>query len=273
MFTRTPSSRTRSLWLSTTLLALATIANAQSSCSVTQAAVISTAGDSNGLGSLSQSFVIPPGYESISGRVRFLSDEWPRYYGTQYNDTYLARFSAPGQARVLASGNVNSSNWSAGLLGYNGTTPERNYTIDVSGLAGRTATLHYEVRDVGDLLVDSALAIDAVRVVRTQQYVPAGGGSLTGNSSVSGSFGQSVRLTFRNTNVLGTTITVRDTSAFGESHGAIILPLQSVTFTFSRFGTEPMNWNFDVSTVSDAFLVTYSIESTWVNGMPVNPCF
>lgn len=56
--------------------------------------------------------------------------------------------------------------------------------------------------------------------------------------------------------VVRLTIQVRDTSPFGETRGAIILPLQSVTFSFSRFGTEPMSWNFDVATVSDAFVVT-----------------
>lgn len=243
------------------------------SCPVTQAAVISNAGDQNGLGSLSQSFTIPPAYESLSGRVRFLSNEWPTWYGTEYNDTYLVRLTTPGKLSVLASGNVNSSTWSSGILGYNGKAPEVTFTEDLSGMAGQVANLHYEVRDVGDLLVDSALAIDAMRVFRTQQYVPAGGGSLNSNGTISGAFGQGVKLTFKNINVLGTTLRVKDNSPFGESYGIILLPQQSVTFTFSRFGEEPMGWSFDVSTVSDAFIVTYEIESTWTQGMPVNPCY
>jgi len=244
-----------------------------SECPVTKAVLVSNQGDSNGLGAISQSFMIPPGYESINGRVRFLSNEWPQWYGTQYNDTYLARFSAPGKVAVLAAGNVNSSSWSAGVGGYNGKTPEITYTLDAAGLAGKTGTLHYEVRDVGDLVVDSALAVDAVKVVRTQQFVPAGGGSLSGNGTISGNFGQAVKLTFKNVNVLGTTLYVKDNSPFGETKSLILLPQQSVTFTFARFGEEPMGWSFDVSTVSDAFVTTYGIESTWAEGMPVNPCF
>lgn len=242
-------------------------------CPVTKAVVVSNQGNSNGVGSISQSFIIPPGYESIAGRVRFLSNEWPQWYGTEFNDTYLARFSAPGKVSVLAGGNVNSSSWSAGLLGYNGKTPEISYTFDASGLAGKTGTLHYEVRDVGDLVVDSALAVDAVKVVRTQQYVPAGGGSLTGNETISGTFGQAVKLTFKNVNALGATLYVKDKSPFGTEKSLILLPQQSVTFTFTRFGEEPMGWSFDVSTVSDAFVVSYGIESTWVAGMPANPCY
>jgi len=242
-------------------------------CPVTNAALISTAGNSNGLGSLSQSFVVPPGYETINGRVRFLSDEWPVWYGSQYNDTYLVRFAAPGQSSVLASGNLNSSSWSSGILGFNGQTPEKNYSLDLSAHVGKTVNLHYEVRDVGDLIIDSGLAIDAVKVVRTQQYVPAGGGVLNSNTTLSGSYGQGVKITFKNVNILGTTLTVSDTTSFGETKQTILLPLQSVTYTFTRFGEEPMYWEFDVSTVSDAFIVTYEIESTWVEGMPPNPCY
>lgn len=242
-------------------------------CPVTQAAVISTAGDTNGLGSLSQAFVVPPGYETMSGRVRFLSSEWPTWYGTEYNDTYLVRLTAPGKSLVLASGNVNSSTWTTGVLGFNGKASEKNFTADLSALVGKTANIQYEVRDVGDLLVDSGLAIDGIKVIRTQQYVPAGGGTLNSNSTISGAFGQGVKLTFKNLNVLGTSIQVADKSPFGETKGVILLPQQSVTFHFSRFGQEPMSWNFDVSTNADAFIVGYSIESTWVQGMPNNPCY
>jgi hypothetical protein len=241
-------------------------------CPVARAVVISNMGDTRSVGSISQSFVIPPGYESISGRLRFLSDEWPRWYKSPYKDTYLARFSAPGKVAVLRSGNVNSSLWSPGIMGYDGKTPELRYTVDASGLAGKTGTLHYEVRDVGDKRVNSALAIDAVKVVRTQQFVPAGGSSLTGNGTISGTYGQAVRLTFKNLNVLGTTLKVTD-KHFDENRSLIPLPQQSVTFEFTQWGEEPMNWEFDVATDSDAFIVNYSIESTWVKGMPTNPYF
>lgn len=97
--------------------------------------------------------------------------------------------------------------------------------------------------------------------------------SCNSNSTISGAYGQGVKLTFKNINVLGTTLTVKDNLPFGETKGIILFPQQSVTFTFSRFGEEPMGWSFDVSTVSDAFIVTYSIESTWITGMPDNPCY
>ncbi|WP_336367391.1 hypothetical protein [Marinobacter sp. C2H3] len=248
---------------------------AANGCPVTQAVVVSNAGSQSAKGSLSQAFVVPPAYEQVSGRIRFLSNEWPQYFGTEYNDTYLARLTAPGKVEIIASGNVNSSSWSSGLLGYNGATPEIRYNTDLSGLVGQTVQLAYEVQDVGDTIVDSALAIDAVQVIRTDQFVPVAGqgGALTGASTISGSFGQAVKLTFTNQNILGTTISVKDASPFGQTKESIILPQQSVTFTFVAFGEEPMGWDFEVSTNSDAFVVSYGVESTWTEGMPQNPCY
>lgn len=257
------------------LLAGAQGATAADGCPVTQAAVVSNAGSQSAKGTLSQAFVVPPAYEAVSGRLRFLSNEWPQYYGTEYNDTYLARLTAPGKVEIIASGNVNSSSWSSGMLGYNGATPEINYNVDLSGLVGKTVQLAYEVQDVGDTIVDSALAVDAVKILRTEQFVPVPGegGALTGSATISGSYGQAVKLTFKNQNILGTTISVKDTGPFGETKESIILPQQSVTFTFSSFGEEPMGWNFEVSTKSDAFVVSYGVESTWTEGMPPNPCY
>lgn len=235
---------------------------ASSTCPMTSAAVVSTAGEDSDLGALSQSFVIPPGYESITGMVKFLSNEWPEYYGSKYNDTYLARFSAPGLVSILARGNLNSSPWKSGILGYNGQSKEESYTIDASGLAGNTATLHYEVRDVGDKIVDSALAVDAVNVIRTEQYLHAGSGYFTSPGVIQGSFGQAVRITFTNNNVIGASITVKSNGFGGTTKGSLVLPMQSVTFTFINGGVEPTYWSFDVGTSSDALNVEYSIEST-----------
>lgn len=242
-------------------------------CPVVKAAVISTAGSSNGLGQLSQTFTVPPGYGQLVGRVKFLSNEWPEYYGSEFNDTFLVRMTTVSGVQILSSGNLNSSTWSGGAPGFNGQTPEVNFAVDVSKFVGQPVTLHFEVRDVGDLLYDSGLAIGDIKVMRTEQYLPAGGGILSGPGSISGQFGQGVKITFKNLNVLGTTITVEDKTPFGETQGIILLPQTSHTFTYGRFGEEPMYWEFDVSTVSDAFLVSYSIESTWVPGMPPNPCF
>jgi len=243
----------------------------QNGCPIMNAGVVSSAGQ--GVGQLSQSFTVPPGHGMLSGRIKFLSNEWPEFFGTQFNDTFLVRLTTPSGVRVLASGNVNSSSWSPGTLGFNGQTGDINFSIDVSGWVGQTLHLHFEVRDVADLLYPSGIAISDVQLLRTEQFVNAGGGAITGTTQITGAFGQAVRFNFRNLNVLGTTISVRDNTPFGETKQSIILPTGSVTFTFARFGEEPMGWDFTIRTMSDAFIVSYEMESTWVPGMPPNPCF
>lgn len=81
--------------------------------------------------------------------------------------------------------------------------------------------------------------------------------------------GQGMHFKISNTNVLGTTITI--TAQSGESHSSIILPMGSVDLTFSIFGNEPMGWTFNISTDSDAFIVTWCLYSTWIPGDSPNP--
>ena len=245
-------------------------------CPEAFAAIISTAGENNGVGSISQAFDVPPGYGAIRGRVRFLSNEWPEYFGSEYNDSYLVRVSTALDTRILAHGNLNSSSWQASDSGYNGAATEINFECDTSNLAGQSLTLHFEVRDVGDLIVDSALAIADVSVVRTESYVYAGGGVLTAANlprSIEANLGQAVRFSFTNNNVLGGHIRVADDGAFGSTKESIVLPFQTVSFTFTVFGEEPMHRSFTLETISDALVLNYTIESTWIEGMPPNPCY
>lgn len=172
----------------------------------------------------------------------------------------------------LAKGNVNSSSWTASGSGYNGETPPIDYLADLNGLANQQATITYEVKNVGDRKVDSALAIGPVRVVRTDEFVHAGAGYINGGAKIQGQFGQVVKLTFTNKNVLGTILQVEN-KVQGLKQGAIVLPGQTATFAFQSGGVEPVYWSFDVSTLSDAMLVDYTVDSTWTNGMPLNPCF
>ena len=73
----------------------------------------------------------------------------------------------------------------------------------------------------------------------------------------------------KNGNVLGTTIRIT-ADRTRESKGLILLPLGSGTMTFSMFGAEPMGWQFSIRTDSDAFIVRWTLCSTWVPGDPPN---
>ena len=115
------------------------------------------------------------------------------------------------------------------------------------------------------------LAIDPVKAVRTQDYVSAGGGTLDGNGIIAGNFGSAVKLTFTHAGSTGTTLSITDLSPFGEGQDTVLLPGQSHTFLFALLTNEPIDWSFDVS--SSAFVGVYTVESTWVEGMPPQPCF
>lgn len=257
-------------------------------CPVTKAVIISNASeriDSAGSdepeyvnedvieGYLKQTFMIPPAYETIAGQLMFLSNEWPYWYGSQFNDSYSAMLAVAAEKQSLAKGNVNSSSWTASSSDYNGETPEISYEVDLTGFAEQQATLTYEVKNVGDRKVDSALAISPVKVIRTDDFVQALSGYILQGGTISGDWGASIRLSFTNKNVLGTILQVENKAGgYDAKQGAIVLPGQTVTYTFTSWGSEPYSWEIDVSTLSDAMLVEYEIESTWVDGMPVNPC-
>ena len=131
------------------------------------AAVASTAGDSRSVGRMKQPFLVGSCHTRLQGKVRFLSSEWPTYYGTEYNDAYIVKLVTPSGANILAQGNLNSSSWSGGLLGYGGKTPVIEVDVDVSAFAGSDSplTLDIKVSDVGDMVVDSAMAVADFQVV------------------------------------------------------------------------------------------------------------
>ncbi len=94
-------------------------------------------------------------------------------------------------------------------------------------------------------------------------------GTWNGSAHWEGQGGQIMEFTVKNANVLGTSITIAATD-FNQSESRIILPLSDETIKFSAFGAEPMYWRFDVSTDSDAFIVAWELDSSWVPGDPPN---
>jgi hypothetical protein len=94
-------------------------------------------------------------------------------------------------------------------------------------------------------------------------------GSWNSGTTLNVQGGQGMHFYISNVNALGTTITI--TAGTGESHSSIIAPLGSADLNFSIFGNEPMGWMFNISTNSDAFIVTWCLYSTWLPGDANNP--
>ncbi|MBB4805802.1 hypothetical protein HNP38_001074 [Chryseobacterium defluvii] len=93
-------------------------------------------------------------------------------------------------------------------------------------------------------------------------------GSWNSDTTLTVQGGQIMTFKVKNTNILGTTLTIN--SDKGGLKSLIIAPLTTMDFEFSCFGAEPMGWKFDISTNSDAFIVTWELFSTWIQGDPPN---
>ncbi len=93
-------------------------------------------------------------------------------------------------------------------------------------------------------------------------------GLWNGSTSLTVSGGQIMHFELKNLNAIGTTIRIN--ASTGEKKSSIILPLSTVDLEFSIFTTEPMGWKFDIETESDAFLVQWTLYSSWIPGDPPN---
>lgn len=103
--------------------------------------------------------MVQPWQTKLQGSVRFLSNEYPTWYGTQYNDAYAVYAVTPGGMIMLAQGNLNSSDWSGDGLGFSGGTPAMSASADLSAFAGQAVSLYGLASDVGDTIIDSGVAL------------------------------------------------------------------------------------------------------------------
>jgi hypothetical protein len=130
--------------------------------------------------------VIPFDATKLSCDWNFLSNEYPQWVGTQYNDKFSVNVSFEdntGQV-LLTSLTLNSANWKQSTSGYNGETGWTHSEIDVSQYRYKAIKIKFQVEDVGDTIVDSALLIDNV------QIITPGGGTQPLINSLNPAFGK-----------------------------------------------------------------------------------
>jgi hypothetical protein len=122
-------------------------------------------------GQVSQSFTVQPGVTSIPIRFRytFVSEEYPEFVGTVFNDALRITLLAPnGTQTVLASVSVNSAAF-APISGINfpggdstvGWTGWSNVFVTVPVTAG-PGTYRIFVTDAGDDIYDTATLVDGI---------------------------------------------------------------------------------------------------------------
>jgi hypothetical protein len=96
-------------------------------------------------------------------------------------------------------------------------------------------------------------------------------GVWNGDTTLSVQGGQAMHFVISNLNVIGTQIEIT-ASPFNDTRRADVPAQLSVGLDpFARFGAEPMEWDFEISTEADTFLVEWCLFSTWVPGDPNNP--
>ena len=130
---------------------------------------------------------------------------------------------------------------------------------------------HFEVQDVGDKVVDSALVISEVQIVQTKHFHPASKGTATSDVSIVTQLGRIVNIKIANKESTVITVVVKDNRPLGKMKQAIILPEDEVTFPMVCFGLELVDWDPSIEPSSEVS-VSYKLESMWVKGMPPNPC-
>jgi cysteine-rich repeat protein len=164
------------------------------------------AGPGDDITTLKLQVTIPAGVNRMSFDYTFLSAESPDFVGTQFNDTFTVTVSdALGANRVIESASVNSAvfhpasdtavgpcpfqlyvdnpagvNTVFNLEGFSqidaGTTGYVHVDVPVSGgPAGGPVTITFDIRDLGDGILDSAVILDNVQFSALERVDPQGG--------------------------------------------------------------------------------------------------
>jgi hypothetical protein len=133
-------------------------------------AIITTGGAAVGgvSSTVNTSFAVPAGATFVAFDFNFLSNEFPTFVGSIYNDTLRVRLTTPNGNQDVVIASVNGSSFvQAGSTGFNGMTGFATIRLDVSAFAGQPGfanlVIDILVTDVGDTQVDSAALIDNFR--------------------------------------------------------------------------------------------------------------
>jgi len=113
---------------------------------------------------LEQSFKVPLNAKLLTIYYNFVSEEYPEWVGSEFNDVFNASLHTSDGSVELAFESVNSANFhpAPGLDSW-GETGWLKATVDVSQWAGLTNTLTFSVHDVGDTSVDTVVLIDGIK--------------------------------------------------------------------------------------------------------------
>jgi uncharacterized repeat protein (TIGR01451 family) len=116
-------------------------------------------------------FLVPDGASTLSFDFRFMSEEYPEYVGSAFNDFFAANFGDSAGARQVAfddNGNIinvnnnffNPNIYPIGTV-FDGATKRLTTIVEVT--PNEIVYLQFQVGDVGDGIFDTAVFLDNVR--------------------------------------------------------------------------------------------------------------
>ena len=123
---------------------------------------------------LKQSFIVPAGATSLKVDFNFVSEEFPEFVGTQFNDSFRALITTPNGQTQFAGVEVNTATFTGiGDCGFPdgddtcGQTGWLTGTVDLSPFAGTgqaiTVELLFSADDRGDNIYDTHVLVDNIR--------------------------------------------------------------------------------------------------------------
>jgi len=135
-----------------------------------------SAGAVGGVGSsLKQQFIVPAGVRTLRLDFNFVSEEFPEFVGTIFNDAFRANITTPNGQSTFAQVTVNQSGGFT-LIGdcffpggdtTCGQTGWREGSVDLSAFAGTNTPIEVELlftaNDAGDNIYDTHILIDNIR--------------------------------------------------------------------------------------------------------------
>ena len=132
-------------------------------------------------GSISQGCCIPAGKTTLAFKYNFLSEEFRKYVGTQFQDSFTVVLKTDSSQVTLfyrkiddLAGEITQAIgihfdqplWVLGDTTEDGVwmTGWTTVTLDVSAYAGKPVTLTFACGDVGDSIFDTAILLDDIKI-------------------------------------------------------------------------------------------------------------
>ena len=153
-------------WIASGAVSVVPLPGVGKSAFLTTGCVGSVCAIGNVRSELKQSFAVGSTLQ-VKFNYNFLSNEFPAFVGSVFNDAFEAKLIGPnGGSTLLATESVNSSTFKPGNgTGFNGQTGPKSIDTTMNVSSGQH-TLSFSVVDKGDTIVDTAVHVNNVSVTK-----------------------------------------------------------------------------------------------------------